>query len=171
MIPSKTLAAVVNGEGLETRSLIAKLAAQVRAERLVVVGLLEERPEPSDRTCSAGLLRDIASARCYSMHLDAPPSDRTCRIDTTGVETACSDLLGQIARADLVVISKFGKLEAAKRGLWPAFVEARDAGKPTLTTVSTPHLAAWSGLAPGSVFLQPNANALSEWWRAVKSTP
>lgn len=41
------------------------------------------------------------------------------------METACAELMDQIPTAEIVVLSKFGKLEAMQRGLWATFAAAK----------------------------------------------
>jgi len=62
------------------------------------------------------------------------------------------------------VLSKFGKLEAAGQGLFPAFEAAAAAGKPVLTSVSSKHRDAWRAFAPDADFIQADEAALTEWW-------
>src|SRR3546814_15714093 len=91
------------------------------------------------RTCSAAVLRDVASGARYPIHLVLSPAGTSCHLDARGVETACSSVLDQVQSSDLVVLSKFGKLEAMHKGLFPAFEAAIASGKPVMTTVSSKH--------------------------------
>jgi Cyanate lyase C-terminal domain/Protein of unknown function (DUF2478) len=72
---------------------------------------------PSDRTCTAGILRDIVSGKPYQIHLETPPNHTSCDIDAAGVETACAAVINDVLASDLVVLSKFRKLEAVQQGL------------------------------------------------------
>ncbi len=76
-------------------------------------------------------------------------------------------VLGQIPDSDVVVLSKFGKLEAAGGGLAPAFAAAIAAGKPVLTTVSELHRDAWQRLAPDAVRLPADPAAIRDWWADI----
>jgi hypothetical protein len=67
----------------------------------------------------------------------------------------------------VVVLSKFGKLEAAGGGLAPAFVAAIAAGKPLLTTISDLHRTACYGLAPDALRLPADAAAMRDWWAEI----
>src|SRR3546814_2287181 len=90
----------------------------------------------------------------YSIQLDTPPAGTACHLDAAGLGDACTGLLAQIAAADVVVVSKFGKLEAMRQGLWPAFAAAVAIGKPLLTTVSHRHVGAWTAFAPAAAWLR-----------------
>lgn len=163
---SSNIAVIANREGLDSQVLLAKLAADWRASGAKVVGVLAENNEVAGE-CSAGFVRDIASGRQFSVHLDAPPPGKTCHLDAVGMEDAGSGLLAQIPEADVVIFSKFGKLEAMQGGLWPAFRAAALSGKPLLTTVSPKHLDAWNAFAPHAAWLEGERSALEDWWRAV----
>lgn len=163
---SSNIAVIANREGLDSQVLLAKLAADWRASGAKVVGVLAENNEVAGE-CSAGFVRDIASGRQFSVHLDAPPPGKTCHLDAVGMEDAGSGLLAQIPEADVVIFSKFGKLEAMRGGLWPAFTAAVQAGKPLLTTVSSKHLEAWKGFAPRAVWLEGTRSAADDWWRTA----
>lgn len=166
MSSSSNIAVIANRAGLDSQGLLSKVVAGWRTAGICVAGVLAENNEIAGE-CSAGFVRNIASGRQFSVHLDAPPAGKTCHLDAGGMEEAASGLLQQIAAADIVVFSKFGKLEAMQGGLWPAFRAAALSGKPLLTTVSPKHLDAWNAFAPHAAWLEGERSALEEWWRAV----
>lgn len=159
------IAAVVGTDSATIQALFVDAVARWRANGVRVAGMIEEAHGLPNRTCSGGVLRDIASGAPYPIYLETVPENTSCHLDAQGAETACSALLEQIAACDLVVLSKFGKLEAAGGGLTEAFQAARAAGKPVLTTVSDKHREAWGSFAPEAAFLRPDATALQDWWQ------
>lgn len=142
------------------------MAAGWRGCGVHVVGVLAEQHDGA--SCSAGFLRNIISGKAYSIHLDAPPAGTVCHLDAAGMEDACAGVLDQIASADVVILSKFGKMEAVRQGLWPAFSAAIAAGKPLLTTVSPKHADAFRAFAPEAAWLDADVGALESWWRGAK---
>jgi hypothetical protein len=70
--------------------------------------------------------------------------------------------------ADLLIVNKFGKLEAHGRGLCPAITLAMDLGMPTLVGVNemnTPDFLAFSdGVAERLV---PDLGTILEWYNAM----
>jgi nucleoside-triphosphatase THEP1 len=167
-MPSPSHVAVIaNHAGLDSQALLAKAAGQWRASGVKVVGVLAENNEIAGE-CSAGFVRDIASGQPFSVHLDAPPKGQTCHLDAGGMEGAGSGLLAQIPAADVVIFSKFGKLEAMQGGLWMAFAAAMAAGKPLLTTVSSKHFDAWREVAPHALWLEGETQAIEDWWCAQR---
>lgn len=160
-----TIAYIANREGLDSQALLTAAAAQWRAAGVKAVGVLAENNDTAG-VCSAGFLRDLASGRRFSIQLDAPPAGTACHLDAAGMEDAGAGLLAQIPGADVVVFSKFGKLEAAQQGLWAAFAAALAAGKPLLTTVSSRHLESWNAFAPVALRLEGDRAAIAQWWNA-----
>ncbi|WP_246671212.1 DUF2478 domain-containing protein [Mesorhizobium sp. 8] len=161
--------AFVGGADSETiQRLFAAVAADLKAEGVKVAGALAEAPPLPDSTCSAGLLRTLGIGEAYSIHLDAAPAGTSCHLDARGVELACAAVLGDMRGCDLVVLSKFGKLEAVGEGLFPAFAAAVATGTPTLTTVSARHRQAWLAFAPGADLIDADIAAVKRWWHQVQ---
>lgn len=163
------IAAVVGGDSRIVQSLFAAVAGELRAEGLRVIGVVGEAHGLPDRTCGAGFLRDIASQAQFSIYLEDPPRDTSCHLDESGVDAACRQLLPRIPDCDLLIISKFGKLEAGGGGLRPAFEAAIKAHKPILTSVSQLHLAAWLAFAPDAADLPCDASAVRRWLESQPS--
>ena len=163
------IAALRNREGLDTQALLFAAAADWREAGLKVAGVLAE--ETADGECSAGFLHDIGSGRRYSMKLDEAPAGTSCHLDPGGVEEAMSGLLAQIAGADIVLLSKFGKLEGMQKGLWRAFSAAAAVRKPVLTTVSPKHVESWTRFAPAAEWIAANRAAIDRWCEAVREGP
>lgn len=161
------IAAITGADTQRVQALLAEAVDAWRAAGAKVAGVIAEAHGLPDRTCRAGLLRDVASGRRYAMYLDELPADTACHLDAAGVEAACDGLLAQVASSDVVVLSKFGKLEAAGRGLAPAFRAAVAAGKPVLTMFTEKHADAWRQFAPDAVELKPDAGALAGWWQGL----
>jgi Protein of unknown function (DUF2478) len=171
MTPAQSrIAAVMGHDRSILQALLAGAVAHWQASGARIVGLLAEPHGLPDRACGAGILRDVVSGRAYPIYLETPPSHGSCHIDAAGVDAACAALLDQIPRSDLVVLSKFGKLEAAQSGLVGAFRAAIAAGKPVLTTLSVKQQDAWRAFAPDSVYLAADGTTLRRWWRSLAVT-
>jgi hypothetical protein len=164
------VATVANADRGATESLLAAVAANVNASGARVVGLLAETPDLPDGVCGVGVLRDIVSGKQFSIRLDVPPKGTSCQLDAAGVTAACSHLLHQIAASDLVVLSKFGKLESVGLGLAAAFEAVIAARKPLLTSVSRLHRDAWRTFAPDASELAAEEAAVFAWWESCRSS-
>lgn len=164
---AEKIAALV-GDGAATQALLAAIVADWRAAGARIAGVLAETHGLPDRVCGAGFLRDVGSGTPYRIYTDAPESRASCHLDAAGVASACAAVLGQIPQSDLVVLNKFGKLEAMGQGLAPAFAAAVAARKPLLTTISENHVEAWRAFASGAVVLAADKAALQTWWLGAK---
>lgn len=163
------VATVIGTDDATVQALFAASSVHWRAAGTNVVGLIAETHGLPDRTCRAGFLRDIVSGKPFSIFRETPPSNTSCHLDATGVEAACAELIEQIPASDLVVLSKFGKLEAGHAGLASAFEAAIAAGKPVLTTVSAKHREAWRAFAPDAIYLDADAASLDRWRNSFAS--
>lgn len=163
------IAAVMGARSATVQPLFAELVADWRAEGARVAGVIAEPHGSESRVCTAGVLRDIITGEAYQIHVEEPPEGRSCDIDSGGVKEACKAVLTRLATSDLVVLSKFGKLETQRMGLADAFEAAIADGKPLLTTVSDRHYDAWRALAADAISLPADAEAIRVWWSAVRS--
>lgn len=163
------VATLVGDDGAAIQALFVSAVAKWLAAGIKVVGVISEARGLPDRTCSAGILRDIVSGNPYPIFLETAPSGTSCHLDAAGVDDACFSLLDQIVASDVVVLSKFGKLEAMGKGLAPAFQTAFAAGKPVLTTVSDKHRDAWRAFAPRATFLSADDAAIWSWWHSLRT--
>jgi nucleoside-triphosphatase THEP1 len=163
------IAAVRGPDSATVQALFQHMLERWRASGVRVVGLIEKTHGLAGRTCNAGVLHDIATGSPYPIFRATVLRSDACHIDVVGAEIASEAVLAQIGTCDLVILSKFGKLEAAKRGLIGAFEAAMRLGKPVLTAVSDRHLPAWREFAPDASWLEARPDALTQWWALIGS--
>jgi hypothetical protein len=150
------------------------LAAFVRArlaEGVRVAGVVEEFSGQAGAGCAGRTLSDIATGRRHRIGQDLGPGSLACHLDASGVADACCDALAGIAAGcDLVVLAKFGKLEAERNGLLQAFAAAIEQDLPIVTSVAPSFTGAWNLYAsPLARFVEPRTEAVEAWWRALQS--
>ena len=169
---SVKLIAVVQGAPRATvqdtfRTLIDRWGTSAR-----IAGVVAETHGFADRACSAGFLRNIYTGERFSIFQDFGPGSTTCHLDERGVLAATEAVRRDIsAGCDLVVLNKFGKLEASGTGLLKAFNAAIDADLPVLTSVSPACEQTWAKFAgPSFVFLPADPVKIDEWWHRVRSS-
>lgn len=158
------IARVTGTDGAAAQRLFADAVWRWRIRGVRVAGVIEETHEVAGRTCNAGVLRDVVTGERHSIYLDIPPPGRVCHIDAKGAGQAGASVLASLAESDVVVLSKFGKLEVGGRGLIGAFVAAAAAGKPILTRVAEKHLPAWNAFAPDAEVIAPSLASIGLWW-------
>jgi uncharacterized protein DUF2478 len=135
-----------------------------------IAGVLAEGHGLPDRACNAGYLRTVSGGERFAMFQDLGSGSTACHLEAAGVVEAAERVRDDIAAGcDLVVLSKFGKLEAAGGGLRNAFTAAIETGVPVLTSVSPAFDTPWRELvSPLYSVLAADAAALDDWWRAVR---
>ena len=169
MSAAKPIAAVQGAASPEVQALlrafVARLGPQVR-----LAGVIEDPIVDADGPCSAGDLKSLSDGRRFAIMQDLGPSAGACRLDAGGVVTACEAVqAGVEAGCDLLVLSKFGKIEADRSGLAAAFADAMAAGVPILTSVAPRFADAWDRFAaPLYVILPPDLDAIEAWWRDIR---
>ncbi len=141
------------------RTLVERWTRSIR-----VIGVIAEDHGLTGRACSAGFLRNIATGERFPIFEDVGPGS-TCHLDGRGALSAAEAVQRDIAAGcDLVVLSKFGKLEAAGEGLRDAFTTAIEARIPLLTSVSPARDAAWTAFAAAAFDgLTADLDAIDAW--------
>jgi hypothetical protein len=165
--------AVVRGAfGAQVQEVFRALAERWR-HSVRLVGLIAEDHGFTDRACSAGFLRNIRSGERFSIFEDLGPGSTACHLDGAGAFAAADAVRRDIvAGCDLVLLSKFGKLEANGKGLLGAFRAALDVHIPLLTSISPAFEEPWKRLAGQSFGILPaDPDALDAWWQAVRKMP
>ncbi|MCW5681097.1 MAG: DUF2478 domain-containing protein [Xanthobacteraceae bacterium] len=167
---AKKIAAVQGAATAEIQGLFRELEARWRKSAMVV-GVIEDCQEQAQRACGGGELVEIPSGRRHVIYQSLGRGSDACCLDPAGVVTACESIRRDIRPGcDLVVLSKFGKLEIGGSGLTSAFVAAIEIEVPILTSVAPMFQNEWDAFAaPYYELLPPDAGAIDNWWRSVAS--
>jgi hypothetical protein len=165
-----SIAIVGGADSATVQSLFREAAAHWRTSGLDVVGMIEETHGLSGRVCNAGVLRDVVSGKPFPIFLETIPVGTSCHIDAQGAELASRWLIEQVKASDVVLVSKFGKLEAGGAGLIAVFEAAKSMGKCLLTTVSDKHKDAWETFAPGATVLPASVSAIEAWVDSTRAS-
>lgn len=140
------VAAVVYATGDRIQEFFAQVARRIEGAGVAAAGLLQHSLQggASDRCMFE--MEDLGAGRRYPISQDLGPESSACAIDHAAVAAASVVLRRAIAsRPDVVLVNKFGALEAAGEGLRQEMTEIVAAGLPLLTTVNREHLADWRG--------------------------
>ncbi|HZQ00088.1 MAG TPA: DUF2478 domain-containing protein [Reyranella sp.] len=169
MDTTRKIAVVRGAPGAVVQELFRSLATGWQPS-VRLAGVLAEDHGLPDRFCSAGYLRSLTDDERWPIFQDLGPGTDACHLTGDGAALAASAVRKDIAAGcDLVILSKFGKLEAAGGGLRDAFCAAIETGVPVLTTVGRPQADAWRALAGGlCVTLPAEADRIEEWWQSVR---
>ncbi|MGH7074022.1 MAG: DUF2478 domain-containing protein [Stellaceae bacterium] len=156
--------ATVHGSSTATQQIFRTLLAEY-GRSIRIVGVVEERDGPTGRTCRAGRLRNVTDNVLYPMFEELPPGNAGCDLHGPNVTRACEAVRRDIAAGcDLVVLSKFGKLESTGQGLAAAFAAAVNAGIPLLTSVSPAYEEACAARVGARIVTIPaELDAVRDW--------
>lgn len=164
----KPIAVVQGAASAVVQHLLADFATRWK-DRVRIVGLVEE-PQGVPG-CAPGYLRSLVDGRRYPIFQDLGTGSEACSLDPVSLVDACERLRTDVADGcDLVIISKFGKLEAESRsGLLAAFADAIEAGIPILTAVAPKFNDRWEAFAaPMYVRIAADADAIETWWEYAR---
>jgi hypothetical protein len=169
MMEHASIAVVTGASNANVQNIFKSLADRWSGSARVA-GVLAEHHGLADRACSAGFLRSILTGERYPIFQDLGPGSAACHLDGSAMLSATDAVQRDIAAGcDLVILSKYGKLEAANSGLADAFRAAIEAEVPILTSLSPAHEAAWKMFAtPLFVTLRPDPGEIDAWWHSVR---
>lgn len=165
-----TIAVVRGAANAEIQEMFRALADKWR-RNLRLAGVVAEDHGLPGRQCQAGYLRNLATGTRFSIFNDLGPGAAMCHLDGTGAVAAAAGVERDIAAGcDLVLLNKFGKLEAAGGGLASAFRAAIGAGLPLLSSVSPAQDEAWRGFADREfAVLRADPAAIEAWRHQVQA--
>lgn len=138
------VAAVVYEPGSRIEEFFAALAVRLQAEGIAVSGLLQHslRAREEDR-CSFEM-EDLGQGVRFRISQDLGTGSSACSIDHAAIASASVVLRRAILDApDVVMVNKFGALEAAGEGLREEMNAIVAAGLPMLTTVNREQIDDW----------------------------
>jgi hypothetical protein len=160
----KSVAVVQGAPSAQVQDLFRVLAQRWQAS-MRLAGVIAEDHSLSDRACSAGYLRCLSTGERFPIFQDLGAGSKECHLSGDGALAAAASVRRAItAGCDLVLLSKFGKLEAGGGGLRDAFGAAIEAGIPVLTSVSPAYMAAWHTFAaPLFAVVSAEADLIDAW--------
>lgn len=155
----------VTGRG-ETDRLLAKVVALLETDGLRLAGTVQTNLARAGRDRCDMDLRVLPDGPVFRISEDRGAMARGCLLDPQAIETAAVEVAARIGGADLLVVNKFGKQEAAGRGFVPAIASAIARGMPVLVGVNGLNLPDYLTFAGGlSVALPPVAADIRDWCR------
>src|SRR5215470_15922432 len=167
---TKIIAVVRGAPNAEIQLILRALADKWRPD-FRLAGLVAEDHGLADRHCQAGYLRNLTTGARFSIFHDLGPDAAMCHLDGAGAVAAAAGVQSDIAAGcDLVLLNKFGKLEAAGDGLASAFRAVITARLPLLTSVSPAHDEAWRQFVAQEFAVLPADPAAIDLWRRAVQT-
>jgi len=165
-------AAIVHDRSAITDALLAAVAAHQQRIGRRVHGLLMQRAQGGGDCSTEMVLRDIQTGDDYLVSQPTGRDSTACRADPQGFARASAVLRAALAQApDLVIVNRFGQLEADGGGFRAELLELMAAGVPLLTSVSQRHLEAWQRFTGGAAALAPERDAVDAWLGHALAAP
>ncbi len=163
---AKPIAALQGASSTRIQSILADFAARRQAQGLRIAGAVETASECGASGCGTAALRDLSTGALFPISQNLGSGSTACNLDPRGLADACAAVERAIDwGVDIVVLSKFGKQEAARGGLSDAFRAAFAADIPIVTAVSPAIMQDWLGFVGGyCAFVDVGTGSLEDWW-------
>jgi len=164
--------AVVEGAASPVIQALLRDFAYATAAGVRVAGIVEQNEADCPTRSKRSTLLSLNDGSTFPVYQDLGPGAAGCALDASGVVAASEAVRRDVAAGcELVVLSKFGKLEAeGGSGLVAAFAAAIEAGVPVVTSVAPRFRASWHAFAaPLYTLLPADRDALRQWWDAVQA--
>lgn len=151
-----------------TDALIAAAVAQLRPLGLQLAGTVQTDVPRPDRSLCDMELAVLPDGPVFRINQDRGEAARGCRLDGGALEEAVVEVAARMDGAEVLIVNKFGKLEAQGRGYVPLIAEALGRDMAVLVGVNAltlPDLLAFcDGLATA---LPADATAIADWVAAA----
>lgn len=148
--PGQALVAIVYANEAYPQTTFEAIVAHCRRRGLRAAGVLQH-PVCSDAAghCDVAL-EELTTGRRTDLFEDRGPGAAGCRLDVA----ALAEVNAQVARSldaapELLILNKFGKVEAEGRGLLDLIAIAIDRGIPVVIGVPIRNLEAWRNFSGG----------------------
>ncbi|VDC30622.1 DUF2478 domain-containing protein [Pseudogemmobacter humi] len=158
---------VSSDQDQQTNAILSEVAERAAREGIRLAGTVQPvGPEPQQK-CEI-VLHLLPDGPLRSISMDLGPGATGCRLDAGALEEAVIEVHDRLPMAQALVVNKFGKQEAAGRGLVEAIGRACAAGQPVLVGVAPEWRAAFLAFAGGAAQpLEADAGLVMDWLRAA----
>lgn len=149
--------------------LLADLAATLRAEGVVLAGVVQVNEEVGEgRPCHMDL-HILGRTESVRISQDLGPHSQGCRLNAAGLERAVGMVAAQMeAGAALLLVNRFGKQEAEGRGFRPLIGQALAAGMPVVIAVADGHIKRFEAFESGmGTQLHPSRDSVLAFCRTA----
>ena len=144
-----------------TVSRLAEIAAGLTARGLRLAGTVQTNLERTKAHPCDMDLRVLPDGPVFRISQALGSASRGCRLDPGVLEDAVVEAARRLDGADLLIVNKFGKLEAQGRGFVPVIVQALGAGIPVLVGVNGLNLPDFLAFAGGEAQPWPQAEQVA----------
>jgi nucleoside-triphosphatase THEP1 len=152
--------AMVYSDGSAACRAISQLGYRLRDAGVIVAGIVPYHATRDGTPRCDMEVEELASRIILQLAEDQSPSASGCRVDPTAMQDAAALISSAFQKCpELLIVNKFGQLEADGGGLAEVITEAIDLGIPVLVGVPERHIKRWreftSGLAEEAMIDSP----------------
>jgi Protein of unknown function (DUF2478) len=168
--PIRSVAAIVYASEVYPDAVFQTLVQRCRALGLSLAGVVQHQVfEGEDRRCDV-VLEDLATGRRTALFENRGSGAGGCRLDGAALAEATARVEGSLENApQLLVLSKFGKVECEGGGLRDLIARAIDRGIPVVIGVPEGNLGAWRSFAGEfATELSDDAGQILKWLEALR---
>jgi uncharacterized protein DUF2478 len=163
--PQQALVAIVYANGTYPQATFERIVKDCRRRGLKIAGVLQH-PVCSEAVghCDV-VLEELTTGLRTDLFEDRGPGAGGCRLDAA----ALAEVNGQVARSldvapEILILNKFGKVEAEGRGLLDLVAMAVDRDIPVVIGVPIRNLDSWRQFAGGlSVEFSSDPSEIADW--------
>ncbi len=149
-VATPPILAIVYSDGLAADRLISDLGYKIRDAGIAVAGIVQHNQFIRDRAKCNMEVEELASGMVLKISEDRGKEARGCRLDRGALSEAAALLSASIENGpELVILNKFGKLEAEGRGLRDTLADAVQLGVPIIVGVPYRNIEQWRVFAGG----------------------
>ncbi|MEM1064397.1 MAG: DUF2478 domain-containing protein [Pseudomonadota bacterium] len=144
--------------------ILAALAVRLASRGLRVVGLVQVNTEcESGGPCDMDV-QVLPDGAVLRISQSLGPGARGCRLDPDALARAVGLVAARLEGADLLIINKFGKQEAAGGGFRDVIADALGTGLPVIVGLNALNAAAFEAFSGGlAEALPPDIDVLEAW--------
>lgn len=136
--------AIVYSDGLAADRFISDLGYKIRDAGIAVAGIVQHNQFVRDRTKCDMEVEELASGIVLQLSEDRGKEARGCRLNRGALSEAAALLSTSLGGGpELMILNKFGKLEAEGRGLRDTFADAMQLGVPIVVGVPYRNIEQW----------------------------
>lgn len=165
-VDARKLAAVVYDDGCSVDAVLRRFARDRADEGHRVRGVIQVRIVGAKRRMA---LEDVSTGEVIPICGDEASNRSECSFDPHRLlEGRGRVRVAADERADLIIVSRFGREEVAGAGFRPEIAHAVACGCAVLTAVHRRFVDAWLGFTDGVGALIDAGHSLEQWWREAR---
>ena len=157
--------AIVYSDGLAADRFISNLGYKIREAGIGVAGIVQQNKFIRERTKCDMEVEELTSGTVLQLSADRGREARGCRPDRGVLSEAAALISASLQNEpELLILNKFGKLEAEGRGLRDTLADAVQLGVPIVVGVPYRNIEQWRVFAEGLAEECPiGSSRLHEW--------